>query len=154
MTGERLAAEPRSSDEHASVVIFFVDVSLGQHQVPEMLRAEGRQVRTIVDLGLQSDTPDTEWIRLVAERGWVALLKDTKIRRKPDEQAAYRATSSALFFFTSGNATGPQQADAYRVALPAIERRVAKFARPMLFTVDRSGKLELLEGEKRAAKKR
>ena len=143
-----MAAKPRSPEAEDPKPVFYVDVSLGLNTVPEMLLEEGYEAKTYVDLGLQQNAPDTEWITKVAERGWVGLLKDDRIRRKADEQASHRTNPSALFIFTSGNATGPLQAEAYRKALPTIVRRVHQHTRPMLFTVDRSGDVGSLDAER------
>jgi len=52
--------------------------------VPGSLRSAGVEVRTYAELHpSDSKVPDHEWIPEVAERGWVILTKDKRIRRLP-----------------------------------------------------------------------
>lgn len=44
------------------------------------------------------DTPDTTWIPLIAERGWVAITADAAIRRKPAERSALERSGLVVLF--------------------------------------------------------
>jgi PIN like domain len=70
---------------------FFIDRSLGRRAVPDALRVHGLIVHTMADVygeqvgqGLRDET----WLRDVGERGWVVLMKDDAIRRRPAEREA------------------------------------------------------------------
>ena len=51
--------------------VYFVDRSLGKRVIAERLRDEGIKVE-VHDDHLAQDAPDEEWVRLAADRGWVA----------------------------------------------------------------------------------
>lgn len=80
-----------------------------------------------------------EWLAVVGERGWIALMRDQKIRRRPLELAVLKAAGVAAFAFTGGEATALETA-------AAICPRLVKFAniaisepRPFLYTFGASG---------------
>jgi hypothetical protein len=61
----------------------FIDRSLGRIQVPTLLRAAELRVVTLAGhYGIPADQKvrDAEWLQLVGERGWVALMKDSRVR--------------------------------------------------------------------------
>jgi len=78
---------------------FFIDRSLGRHLVRNALRQAGATVHSMADVygerigqGLQ----DEEWLRDAGTRGWVVLMKDARIRRRPAELEVLLHTRSAL----------------------------------------------------------
>ena len=77
-------------DSPASGLPFvFVDRSLGRVQVPRLLRANGVRLATLSEhYGIPADetVQDTTWIAESAERGWIAFMKDERIRRRPAER--------------------------------------------------------------------
>ncbi|HEV8040842.1 MAG TPA: hypothetical protein VGP62_18360 [Bryobacteraceae bacterium] len=49
------------------------------------------------------DEEDRMWLRAVGERGWVVLTKDQRLRYRPFEIAALRASGARVFVLTAGN---------------------------------------------------
>jgi len=84
---------------------FFVDRSLGAHDVPDALRTAGVLVE-IHDDHFAHDTPDTVWLAEVGACGWVVLTKDSRIRRHPLELQALLAANVAAFMLTATDLTG------------------------------------------------
>ena len=84
---------------------FFVDRSLGAHDVPDALRTAGALVECHDD-HFAPDTPDTAWLAEVGARGWVVLTKDSRIRRHPMELQALLAANVAAFMLTTTDLTG------------------------------------------------
>ena len=78
---------------------FFIDRGLGRGDVPSALRAvlAPDEALHLHDDYLPTNAPDADWLRLVAERDWVALCKDTEIRRNPLEQRALLHAGAAVF---------------------------------------------------------
>ena len=80
----------------------FLDRSLGRKKVPELLRAEGLHVVTLADhYGIPADETieDSEWLQLCGQRGWLALMKDDRIRYVGAERHAlvmYRVRAAVI----------------------------------------------------------
>lgn len=75
-------------------VVFFTDRDLGL-AFPNFLRTAGLAVE-IHQEHFAANTPDEEWLRETARRGWVAISHDARIRYKPNELAAVRRHKAAL----------------------------------------------------------
>lgn len=85
---------------------FFLDRSLGRKAVPEALRADGWDVITLAEhYGIPADenVADTEWIEEAAQRGWVILMKDKRIRHRQAEIAAVTDHRARCFVITRGD---------------------------------------------------
>jgi uncharacterized protein with PIN domain len=70
---------------------FLIDRSLGRLEVAMALRSAGLTVRTLADVygeEAAQATEDTAWIKLAADRDWIVLCKDDRIRRRPAERDA------------------------------------------------------------------
>ena len=93
---------------------FLVDRSLSQVLPPTELRRVGLIVYTLTnvygELGAQA-VEDTEWISLAAQRGWVVLTKDDRIRRRPAERQAIEDGKVRVFCLTNAGLAFAEQAD-------------------------------------------
>ena len=71
---------------------FFVDRSLGGHDVARALRHAGWKIHTHLEVYGARDqrVEDVEWLELCGKRGWGALTMDRRIRYRPAEIAAIR----------------------------------------------------------------
>jgi PIN like domain len=92
---------------------FFTDRSLGRRVVPDALRASGLVVHTMADVygeqvgqGLQDET----WLREIGQRGWVVLMKDDAIRRRPAERDALIEGGVRAFCLTNAQLRGEEMA--------------------------------------------
>ena len=93
---------------------FFIDRSLGRHVVADALRTEGLTVHTLASVYGEQEgqqVADEDWLRLAGEKGWLVLMKDDSIRRRPAELAAVREAEVRAFCVTNANLTGRQYAD-------------------------------------------
>ncbi|HRD61874.1 MAG TPA: hypothetical protein PLZ93_05335 [Nocardioides sp.] len=62
----------------------LVDRSLGGQAVPSFLKSAWQaDVRTLDEVFGAGRVPDTEWMALADENGWVAACKDDRIRTRP-----------------------------------------------------------------------
>lgn len=104
----------------ARPLILFVDRSLGGRLLPEALRALGRVVE-VHDDHFAADAADTEWIPVVAAKGWVILTKDENIARNPLELTALLYWGARAFVLTSTRVTGDEQVEIFTRHLPRIE---------------------------------
>lgn len=59
-------------------LVYFTDRDLG-NQFPALLEAAGMQVERHSQY-FEHDTPDHVWLEAVAQRGWIVLTHDQRIR--------------------------------------------------------------------------
>ena len=88
------------------------------------------------------DTPDTAWLEVVGERGWIAVTHDRRIRYKPNERDAVMRHGVALLIVV-GAAPFPDLARAFVATLPSIERFLAEHERPFIAKVYRPAVSEI-----------
>ena len=114
--------------------VFFTDRDLGK-KFPDILRAAGLNVERHADHFAQ-DCPDTEWLREVGQRGWIAVTHDGRIRYKPNELAAVMDNKVPLLVVI-GHAPYPQLAASFVTTQARILRFVENHAPPYIAKVYR-----------------
>jgi hypothetical protein len=120
---------------------YFTDRDLGK-RFPEILRSSGLNVERHAD-HFAPDTPDTAWLEVVGERGWIAVTHDRRIRYKPNERDAVMRHGVALLVVV-GAAPFPDLARAFVTTLPSIERFLAEHERPLIAEVYRPAVSEIM----------
>jgi predicted nuclease of predicted toxin-antitoxin system len=118
--------------------VFFIDRSLGVDPVRAELINAGLNVE-IHDDHFARDEEDRTWLRTVGERGWVVLTKDQRLRYRPLEIAALRASKTRVFVLTAGNLRGIEIATVFLAALPRICRVLHSRPGPFVARVSQSG---------------
>jgi hypothetical protein len=91
--------------------------------VPGQLRAAGLTVVTLAEhYGMPEDEriADVTWLADTAALGWVALVKDERIRRRPAEKAAVRRHGARCFYFTRGDLPAELYAERILANIEAI----------------------------------
>jgi predicted nuclease of predicted toxin-antitoxin system len=68
------------------------------------------------------DEEDRIWLQEVGRRSWVVLTKDQRLRYRPLELAALRASHARVFILVAGNLRGAEIASVFVKALPRIFR--------------------------------
>lgn len=77
--------------------------------------------------GLPLGIADTEWIPQVARAGWVALVRDRRIRTRAAEAQAFRDSGLRIVFFGGKRDLRPaQQGELFVRHLPRLEREMTK----------------------------
>jgi predicted nuclease of predicted toxin-antitoxin system len=117
--------------------VFFIDRSLGKEPIRTELINAGLVVE-IHDDHFARDEEDRVWLRTVGERGWVVLTKDQRLRYRPLEIAALRASRARVFVLTAGNLRGIEIAAVFVSALPRIFRVLHSVPGPFIARVSRS----------------
>jgi len=115
-------------------VVFFTDRDLGA-RFPEILSAAGLSVERHRD-HFPPDCADETWLRVVGQRGWVALTHDRRIRYKPNELNAVMRHRVALLVVV-GKAPYPDLARAFVTTFPRIRRFLERNAPPFIAKVYR-----------------
>ncbi len=108
---------------------FFVDRSPGRRVVPEALRTLGFTVHTMADVyprGEDERVIDARWIADAGRAGWVALTKDKRIVRNPDEQDALVRSHLRVFAIANQHLTGLQMGAYLETNVNRIVRRARK----------------------------
>lgn len=101
-------------------ITIFIDRAISQKSVPEALRAAGAIVELHID-HFPPEAPDTEWLPVVSQRGWVILTKDSRIGRNRLEILAIAQANARVFILASGNLNFQQMAD---ILVGSIEKIV------------------------------
>ncbi|HVT61800.1 MAG TPA: hypothetical protein VHR45_25810 [Thermoanaerobaculia bacterium] len=96
----------QSSTSGQPDLVFFTDRDLGR-SVPAALAVGGLRVEPYSAHFGENSVEDGEWLRLVGERGWIALSHNKKIRWERD-QLSDLMTYGARTFFIIGK--GPHAA--------------------------------------------
>lgn len=128
-------------------IAFFIDRSLGNHHVPDGLRAAGWTVITMRErYGERSAQAlaDVDRIRDSAEMGEVLLTGDKAIARRPLEAAAVCRSGARVFALGSNQLTGVEKAERFIEHERSILRRVDRQTGPYVVSVTGRGLETLL----------
>ena len=79
----------------------------------------------------------------MGERGWVVLTKDQKLRYRPLEIEALRASKARVFVLTAGNLRGVEIGAVFLAALPQICKVLQSRPGPFVARVSKSGKVTI-----------
>ena len=122
--------------------VFFIDRSLGIDPIRTELTKAGLAVE-IHDDHFARDEEDRVWLRTVGEQGWVVLTKDQRLRYRPLEIAALRASKARVFVLTAGNLRGIEIAAVFLMALPRIFKILHSVPGPFVARVSQLGHVKL-----------
>ncbi|MGI8921267.1 MAG: hypothetical protein ACR2HD_06275 [Solirubrobacteraceae bacterium] len=106
---------------------FFVDRSLGRHQVADALRSSGWVLRTHHEAyGDRDETvSDVEWLELCGRQQLPVLTKDRRLRYRPAEIDAIRQFGVRAFVLTAGSLRAAEQAARFEHSRDRIEEACA-----------------------------
>ena len=116
----------------------FLDRSLGRKKVPELLRAEGIRLVTLAEhYGIPNDETiaDTEWLELCGDRGWLAVMKDDRIRYVGAERQALFDFAVMAAVITNANLPAVQMAARIIRALSDLALICGDRDRPFLYAL-------------------
>jgi hypothetical protein len=77
---------------------------------------------------------DEEWLQDAGQRGWVVLMKDARVRRRPAELEALTSHHVRAFCLTNANLRGVEQAERFVTNLARITR-IASTPGPYIYGV-------------------
>jgi hypothetical protein len=121
-------------------LVYFTDRDLGT-RFPAILKAAGLRVEHHQD-HFRPNARDEDWLRVVGEKGWIALTHDRRIRYKPNELAAVVRFRVALLVIV-GRAPYPDLARSFVATIPRVERFVADHQPPFIGKAFRPSPAEL-----------
>lgn len=128
-------------------VRFFSDRSLGDHEVPEALRAAGWQVISMRERYgsiTAQKLADIDWIRDATVEGEALLTGDKAIAKRPLEARTVVAAAARVFALGKNQLTGAQKAQRFLDHENAIFRRASMQPGPYVVSISERG-LETLK---------
>lgn len=124
--------------------VYFTDRDLGYRVFPDALENAGLQVVRHDDRFSDPTTPDTVWLREVAEQGWVGVSGNQDILRQPLEVAAIRRFRARLLIVIGTHVPARERAQNFVNTLPKIERLLATMEPPAIAKIYRPTPKELV----------
>jgi predicted nuclease of predicted toxin-antitoxin system len=121
--------------------VFFIDWCLGK-TVAYALREVGAQVEHHSN-HFDQNAPDTEWLLVAGDRGWVVLTKDQAIGSNGLELRAIASANVKVFSLASGNLTRQQMADLFVAVLEKLERFTQGNQAPFIAKIYKDGRVRL-----------
>jgi len=91
---------------------FFIDRSLGRKHLATALSDLDLTVHTMASVygeDVAQTLADEEWLADAGEHGWVVLMKDDRIRRRPAERDALSDAAVRAFCLTNANLRAAEQ---------------------------------------------
>lgn len=137
-----MPSKKRSAAKPPEGTVFFIDRSLGVEPLRSVLVAAGLTVE-VHDHHFRRDEEDRVWLAAVGQQNWVVLTKDQRLRYRPLEIAALRASGARVFVLVAGNLRGSEIAWVFVAALPAICRILYAQEGPFVARIAKSGKVTL-----------
>jgi hypothetical protein len=90
------------------------------------------------------DTPDELWLAAAADKGWLVVTRDQRIRYRANELAAMRRAQLHVFVFTQGSLTGAETGSILVRCHAAMIRHATNTPAPAFFSLTRSGEVNPL----------
>lgn len=123
--------------------IFFIDRALGK-SVGRALRDIGRSVEFHND-HFVPECPDTEWLPIVSQKGWIVLTKDINIGRNFLEISSIAQFNARVFILTSGNICSQEMATIFQETIEKIEEKIRDYDSPFIAKINRNRKVVLFK---------
>ncbi len=105
---------------------FFIDRSLGRKHLAKALTEQGVVVHTMASVygeDVAQRLADEQWLTDAGTNGWIVLMKDDAIRRRPAERDALAAAGVRAFCLTNANLRASEQSARFVGNLDRILRR-------------------------------
>ena len=125
----------------ASSLTYFLDRALGK-SVGIALQAIGKKVEFHND-HFAPDSPDTEWLPIVSQRGWIVLTKDENIGRNILEVQAITDNKARVFILVSGNLSTQGMINIFVDAIDKIEKIVKGNSAPFIAKVYKDSRVTI-----------
>lgn len=131
----------RSATSSPPEPVFFSDENLGRKVFPERLQRAGVDLEIHYDHFAQG-TEDKDWLGDVADRGWVLLTLDARLRYNRLERDAIMRHGLAAFVLVGGQ-SHVEKAEIFLEAHPRVLRFLQAQEPPFIAKIYASGKIGL-----------
>ena len=129
----RRSAASSTVAKRLEAAVFYLDESIYSRRLADAMRAAGAQVVTPFEANL-AGASDEAWLTAVGSRGWIALMRDQNIRRRPLERRVLLAAGVGAFVCVAGEATAEETANAVTRLLAKMLHLTSGEPRPFIFT--------------------
>jgi hypothetical protein len=121
--------------------IYFIDRALGK-SVGQALKKLGVKVEFHKD-HFAPDSPDTEWLPIVSQRGWIVLTKDTNIGRNILEIQAMARSNAKVFTLVSANLNRDTMVNIFSEAIAKIDNFAISNPAPFIAKIYKDATVKL-----------
>jgi PIN like domain len=123
-----------------SQAVFYLDESIYSRVLYQAMCDVGATVER-VGVAVPFGSDDEVWLRLAGNNGWIALMRDQRVRRRRLEREALKMHGVAAFAFTGGEETAGQTAQTICPLLTKFANMYVSEPKPFLYTFGVSGSL-------------
>lgn len=109
---------------------------MGKHKFPSVLRGAGLEIE-IHDGHFAQDVEDVDWIPKVAEKDWIIVTFDKKIRLKPHEKEAIISSKARMICLSSGKSDIEEVARNFVISIAKIQRFIEGNSAPFIVVLSR-----------------
>jgi hypothetical protein len=134
-----LGVEQGQSDI-TKLVVFLDENHCRNRHVIEAIEEQGIVCEKHLD-HFAPGSEDTDWLPVIAQRGWSLLTTDARIRTNFLEKEAVRASGVRMFYFYRNNLAGNEMGIAIRRALPQMQHLVLTQAPPFTASINKKGEV-------------
>lgn len=119
--------------------VYFLDRCLGK-SIGKALKALGKQVEFHSD-HFRPESPDTEWLPIVSDRGWIVFTKDENIGRNELEVKSVAQNQIKLFVLVAGNIRRDEMVRIFQNAIEKIGKIVQGNQVPFIAKIYKDGRI-------------
>ncbi|MBE9142593.1 PIN-like domain-containing protein [Planktothrix mougeotii] len=120
---------------------YFIDRALGK-SLGDALQSLGVKIEFHHD-HFPPDSPDTEWLPIVSQQGWVVLTKDDNISRNILEVEQIAHSQARVFILVSGNLSRQDVINIFVNAIDKIEKITQGNQAPFIAKIYRPAKVSM-----------
>lgn len=119
--------------------VYFIDWCLGK-SVGNALIALGKKVEFHKD-HFRPECPDTEWLPIVSDRGWIVFTKDENIGRNELEIKSVAQNQTKLFVLVAGNIRRDEMVNIFQNAIARIGKIAQGNQAPFIAKIYKDGRI-------------
>ena len=131
---------------------FFLDENISR-SIAQAMTALGHRFEHLLDHFPQG-TPDVEFLPKIAEKGWLLVTQDKRIRRKPHERKALMNTGVGAFIFTGRAQKSTDEFTIDLLSRLTAMKELSDTPRPFVFGIPNRGKIRELDAPAGVKKKK
>ena len=120
---------------------YFIDRALGK-SVGKALQNLGVKIKFHND-HFAPDSPDTEWLPIISQKGWIVLTKDVRISLNPLEVLAIASSNAKVFTLVSGNITREQITNIFVERIEKIDKIASSNKAPFIAKIYQSQPVQI-----------
>ena len=124
------------------ITVFLDENHCSNPHLHAALEADGVSYEKHLDY-FQRGAEDTVWIPEIAQKGWVLLTTDARIRYNRLERNAVKENNLRMFYFTRNDMGGPEMGVALAKALPKMKQICQTTSPPFAASITRGGDVTL-----------